>query len=73
VLVLVGDEVGEQGGQVGLAEGTDRHARPLVVTGGPEAVGVRVGLPGHGGLLLVLAGGPLRARPTRLRIALGAG
>ena len=58
-------EVGEEGGQVGVAERPDRHARRLVVTGGPEAVRVGVGVgPGHGGLLVVLAGGPLRARPA---------
>jgi transposase len=54
-VVLVVVEVGEQGGQVSVAEGTDRHSGLLVVTGGPEAIGAGVGLqrvgPGHGGLL----------------------
>ena len=40
---------GRAGPEVGVAEGPDRHARRLVVTGGPEAVRVGVGLgPGHG-------------------------
>ena len=68
VPVLVVVEVGEQGGQVGLAEGPDRHPRLLVVTGGPDAVRVRVRLPGHGGLLVVPAGGPFWARPAQRRV-----
>src|SRR5918993_267105 len=59
VVVLV-----EEGGEVGVAERPDRHPGLLVVTGGPDAVWVGVGLgPCHGGLLVVLAGGPLGARP----------
>ena len=54
------------GGQVSAAERLDRHARRLVVTRGPEAVRVGVGLgPWHGGLIVVLAGGPLWASPAQ--------
>jgi hypothetical protein len=48
VVLVVVVVVGEQGGQVGLAEGPDRYPRLLVVTGGPEAVRVKGRLPGHG-------------------------
>ena len=50
------------------------HAGLLVVTGWPEAVRVGVGLgPWHGGLLVVLARGPLRALPAWGHSPLGAG
>jgi len=65
-------EVGEEGGQVGVVERPDRHPGLLVVTGWPEAVRVGVG-PWHGGLLVVLAGGPLRVRPAWGHGPLGAG
>jgi hypothetical protein len=42
VVVLV--EAGEQGGQVGVTQRPDAHARLLVVAGRPVAVGVGDGL-----------------------------
>ena len=64
--VLVVVEVRQERGQVDVAERLDRHARRLVVTGEPEAVRVGMRLePWHGGLLVVLAGGPLWASPAR--------
>jgi hypothetical protein len=67
-------EVGEEGGQVGVVERPDRHPGLGVVTGWPEAVRVGVGVgPWHGGLLVVLAGGSLRARPAWGHGPLGAG
>jgi hypothetical protein len=44
-------DVGEQGLEVAVAEGPDRHARRLLVASGPAVVGVglRGGVgPGHG-------------------------
>jgi hypothetical protein len=76
VLVVV-VEVAEQGLEVSVAEGPDGHARLLVVAERPAAVRVRIGLggvgPGHGGLLELLAGGPLGATPACWRLLWGAG
>jgi hypothetical protein len=76
VLVVV-VEVGEQGLEVGVAEGPDGHARRLLVAGRPAAVRVRVGRGGVGlgmvGLLELLAGAPLRATPACYPLLWGAG
>jgi hypothetical protein len=40
-------EVGEQGLEVAVAEGPDRDPRRLLVAGGPQVIGVRLGI-GHG-------------------------
>jgi hypothetical protein len=47
IVVLMMVEVGEQGLEVAVAEGPDRDARRLLVAGGPQVIGVRLGI-GHG-------------------------
>jgi hypothetical protein len=47
IVLLMMVEVGEQGLEVAGAEGPDRDARRLLVTVGPQVIGVRLGI-GHG-------------------------